>query len=358
MNTPYQYSPEVSQRGLTLIEVMVALTVGLILLIALGSMLVGAIRHYKVQDDFSRMQENGAYALNSIGTDVRMAGFYGEIGTISLVAADNTPLPQTPSANDCSLGWATAVDQPLFGIDPTTPALANTALNCISTANFLTNSPILLLRGGTGATVTATQANTLYIQASPSGGVLFSGESYPGYPAAAPVPLPTPFRTKPDGITPFSTYPYQVHLYYLRPCSRPTGAGGTCQATDDDGKPVPTLVRQELTQGVSPIVMNEQPVAEGIERLSVMYGEDLDGDGFPNIYRNAASVVTWSNVVTVRVAVLARSTTPAKGYNDSAKSYDLGDGSGAVTCAGTDCSYHRHLFAHTYQARNVSQRKQ
>ena len=40
------------QFGLTLIEVMVAITIGLILLVALGSMLVGSIKHFKVSDEF------------------------------------------------------------------------------------------------------------------------------------------------------------------------------------------------------------------------------------------------------------------------------------------------------------------
>jgi prepilin-type N-terminal cleavage/methylation domain-containing protein len=47
------------QRGLTLVEVMVAMTIGIILLLALGTLFANSTRVFKVNDDFARMQENG-----------------------------------------------------------------------------------------------------------------------------------------------------------------------------------------------------------------------------------------------------------------------------------------------------------
>ena len=52
---------------MTLVEVMVAMTVGIILLLAMGTLFANSTRVFKANDDFSRMQENGAYALNAIG---------------------------------------------------------------------------------------------------------------------------------------------------------------------------------------------------------------------------------------------------------------------------------------------------
>ena len=48
------------QRGMTLVEVMVAMTIGIILLLALGGLFANSTRVFKVNDEFSRMQENGA----------------------------------------------------------------------------------------------------------------------------------------------------------------------------------------------------------------------------------------------------------------------------------------------------------
>jgi type IV pilus assembly protein PilW len=76
--------------------------------------------------------------------------------------------------------------------------------------------------------------------------------------------------------------------------------------------------------------MTITPLVEGVENLQVLYGFDTDGDGNPDIYRASLSGVAgaadndWSNVVSVKLYVLARSTDAEQGYVDSAKTFDLG----------------------------------
>lgn len=48
-----------------------------------------------------------------------------------------------------------------------------------------------------------------------------------------------------------------------------------------------------------------QPLIDGIENLQVLYGEDTNGDGIPDVYHHAGNVTDWESVVTARVAVLA-----------------------------------------------------
>ena len=168
------------QRGLTLVEVMVAMTIGIILLLAMGSLLVNSTRVFKVSDDFARMQENGAYALNSIGSDLRMAGFYGATTTNDIQAL-------TAVGEECGAGWATNFAQPLLGLplsgDPAlTSTAAHAAMPCINQANFIGSAAdrpsfILVVRGATGVQVAPANldANTLYVQADSNGGMLFKG---------------------------------------------------------------------------------------------------------------------------------------------------------------------------------------
>lgn len=354
------------QTGLTLIEVMVGITIGLILLVALGSMLVGSIKHFKVSDEFSRMQENGAFALNALGRDIRMAGFYGQIGSNDVRMADVdgngvADANPVPTANDCGSGWAIDTLRPIFGYAGRTSANVNAVMPCIlggdfgvDGSNFVDNSPILILRGAGGEVVTAPEDGVLYVQSSPGGGIIFDGNDYED---PMPNPVPSPWRTRPDG-TAADVYAYQPRAYYLRPCSRP--AGTECATTDDDGRPIPTLVRQELNG----LAMVEQPVAEGIERMNILYGLDdatvANRDGYPNEYVVAPAAADWERVVAIRVALLVRSPTPTKGYNDANKSYDLdGDNVAEFTCTpGVNCDYHRHVFTQTFQARNLSARLQ
>lgn len=69
----------VAQAGLTLVELMVAMTLGLLLLTAIGTIYVGSAQTYRVQDDQSRLQEAGRTALEIIGHSIRQAG-YANIG--------------------------------------------------------------------------------------------------------------------------------------------------------------------------------------------------------------------------------------------------------------------------------------
>jgi hypothetical protein len=162
----------------------------------------------------------------------------------------------------------------------------------------------------------------------------------------------------------FPVFPYQMHVYYVRPCSRPTSAGGTvCLATDDNGRPIPTLVRQEL-QGTT---MVEQPLAEGVERVSFMYGVDtlpVEGDGVADRFvADPLALVPdgWARVVAVRVTLLVRSPSIISGHDDSGKSYDLnGDGVSDFNCgAATDvlCWYRRAIFSQLIHVRNVAFRR-
>jgi type IV pilus assembly protein PilW len=55
---------------------------------------------------------------------------------------------------------------------------------------------------------------------------------------------------------------------------------------------------------------DDDALIEGVEDLQVLYGEDTDGNGNPDIYRSAAAVASWADVVSVRVSLLVRSAEP------------------------------------------------
>ena len=74
---------------MSLIELMIGLTIGLMLTLGLFTLIAGQSTTFKTQDDFARMQENATSALRYIGDSIRMAGFYGftqDPAAISLTA--------------------------------------------------------------------------------------------------------------------------------------------------------------------------------------------------------------------------------------------------------------------------------
>ena len=46
------------QRGVTLVELMIAITIGSIIMVGISSVYTSSKRSYKLQEEFSRLQEN------------------------------------------------------------------------------------------------------------------------------------------------------------------------------------------------------------------------------------------------------------------------------------------------------------
>ena len=72
MNARHYY-----QRGLTLLELLVAITLGLAVIAGTIQIYLGTSQTYRVQEAQSRIQENGRYALEVLTRQIRMAGFTG-----------------------------------------------------------------------------------------------------------------------------------------------------------------------------------------------------------------------------------------------------------------------------------------
>lgn len=382
--TPHSFSA-IRQGGLSLVEMMVGLAIGLFLTLGLFTMISNTSSAFKIQDDFARMQDNAAAAMRYIGGSLRMASFYGYAQDGSVI---NTAIDGVATTTDCgsatnppTSNWALTLSVPVYGFIGLTPTNINTTLPCIAIANYLAvpgGQQILVTRGAIGYRIPdpnadgnladglAAQANyatTIYVQSDPSQGLIFYGADFTNLKTAGFT------RTLPNGND-IDIFEYAAHVYYIRPCSR-FAAGTTCQTTagtlaggnDDDGKPVPTLVRQEL-QGS---VMTEVALAEGIERMSVLYGIDNTGpsgpDGIADTFTLTPGPSDWVNVVAVRIALLVRSPTLTAQYDDSGKSYDLnGDNVADYNC-NTDvitpaaCRYKRKVFSQLFQLRNISQRR-
>lgn len=65
------------QRGVTLIELMVALVLALLIIAAVGYVYLQGSQGFRVQDSQSRMQEDARFIIDTVGRDVRVAGAFG-----------------------------------------------------------------------------------------------------------------------------------------------------------------------------------------------------------------------------------------------------------------------------------------
>jgi type IV pilus assembly protein PilW len=65
------------QAGLSLIELMISITLGLVLMGGVVQMFVSSKTVFTTQQSMSRIQETGRLAIEFLSSDIRMAGFYG-----------------------------------------------------------------------------------------------------------------------------------------------------------------------------------------------------------------------------------------------------------------------------------------
>ena len=67
--------PRRRQHGRTLLELMIAIAIGLVILLALGTVYLGTTRTNRQAGSVSRMSEDAAIAFSIMGSSLRMAGY-------------------------------------------------------------------------------------------------------------------------------------------------------------------------------------------------------------------------------------------------------------------------------------------
>jgi len=126
MNRSLFTSDTARSRGFTLLEIMVALTLGLLLSIGILSLFGSTSRTNRLQNGLARLQENGRFATARIESDLRMtaaqycsnmagAGTKGVTPVLPvrapLITAENLALPDPgPAAGDASIGVFSSLD--------------------------------------------------------------------------------------------------------------------------------------------------------------------------------------------------------------------------------------------------------
>jgi len=281
------------QRGLTLVELMVSVAIGLLILLGLAKIYASNAQVRANIERNSRHLENGRYALKTLSSDLRLAGYLGEYFSLSA--------PSTLPANPCSTALADLrTDFPVHiqGYNNSDGGLA-----CLS--DYRGGDVIVIRRV---ATCSAANPNDSGCDAVTSGEPYFqvSGCSTDTVAAYAPTGNLLPFRLDTNaanlsllkiGCTSgnlASIRRFHTHIYYL---ANNNLAG--------DG--IPTLKRWELGGSNNPV-----PLAEGIEDLQFSYGIDTDNNGTPDTYKDSPSgIAEWNAAVSVKIDLISRSDAPS-----------------------------------------------
>lgn len=352
-------SPARFQRGLTLIEFMVSITIGLLMVAAIATLIADQSTSRAEVDRSGRMIENGRYAIRTITEDLQLAGYWGELnGAPTTTALAALPDPCSTALADITLASQLHVQG--FN-DPASAAVPT----CVS--NQLPGTDILVVRhadpdmsslttGGVPDLAKLT-AGQYYIQTGlNAGGTAFTAAVGLGG-ANATASAATFSYLKKDKTTVANVRKFVQHIYYVAKCS--VESAGSC-AAGDNGNPIPTLKMIELSANAGvPVWAPAVTIAEGIEQFQVDYGLDTNGDGSPDGDNIDGSTLTFANmgdVMAVKIHIVARSLDKTPGFLDD-KKYALGTHA-VYTIPAADQPYKRHVFVQSVRMVNPSGRRQ
>lgn len=133
-NTPKQTSsasPYRHQYGMTLIEIMIALLIGAFLIGGVLEIFINSKQTYRMQDGLSRLQENGRFALDFIGQDIRMTSYWGCLtkATGDIIGTDNNAV----TGDNIDNGTDTLTLKSIFATNANTMPLVTPTVTCGTT---------------------------------------------------------------------------------------------------------------------------------------------------------------------------------------------------------------------------------
>lgn len=330
-------------RGLSLVELMVAMALGLMIMTALVALYGSLSRTNNEMAKTNQLIENGRFAVQLLQGDLVHAGFWGPIDAIEATAIPDPCLAYANWPTDAAA--LTEYKTNLLAI-PVHGYADGSALAGCGVSNVSSKSDVLLVR----------HASTCVAGSGCDGGVdtgphmQLSGcrTDAPPEPAYVLDAASFPLRLK-DCATIAPRRQMLVNFYYV----------------STNGSGVPRLMRVSFKNGA---YASPEALIEGIEAFRVEYGVDKlgsnglpisatnPGDGNADSYVSCApscDLGTLANVVAVKVHVLARNLEPTAGYTDE-KSYQLGP----LTIAAANDSYKRHVFSTTVRLVNPSSRRE
>lgn len=350
---PANFKPK--QNGFSLVELMVAIAIGMLIVAGLTGIFVNNSQARSEIEKANRQIENGRYAMQMITEDLRLAGFYGEFDPTAITTPPVTkPDPCLTTPADLK----TALPLHVQGYDNA----SSSTLSCLS--DVRTGTDILVIRRTStcvagSANCDAESAGTPYFQASLCNNATELGSSSVSDFYGLDSDTGNLTRRKRDCTTLADKRRYLVHIYFIA-------------NNDKSSDGIPTLKRAELGSGGSAPSFSIVPLVEGVENLQIEYGIDSTCDATPDAYSAnidsyaptytapcTAPALNWQNVISAKVNLLARNTEVSAGYTD-AKTYSLGlkaDGS-ANTVGPFNDNIKRHVYQAVVRMNNPAGRKE
>ncbi len=378
------------QSGLSLIELMIAMVVGLVLMAGVLSIFISSRSGYGANTAAAQVQEYGRFALDFMRGNVRMTSYMGCAttarsntilnpvgqlynyllpvygyeynGTDPATATSAAPYAiasETPTGTTLTSGTWTPVGDGTTDVTPAGSAAGAALTNADPGSDAFvllsaSSDPVYLTAPSAGSALTVTTSTGLAagqlaiisdcvkstaFQVSNSDnntpGILTIGSLGPG-----PGNYQNNFSVGYDAGA--QVLPANIIVYYV---GQDTNANG--------GDNSPALFQAQLQANGS--FAAPQVIVPGVENMQVLYGVNNTGGSSatsPNQYLTAAQVDTtnnWANVLSMQIGLLVRSSTGAVPLPTAAPTYNILN---TYVTAPRDTRL-RHVFTSTIYLRNA-----
>ena len=271
--------------GFSLVEVMVAMVVGLIILSGVFTLHSITRKTQVKSEEQMDMVADARFAIEMIAFDLRHSGMWGGSNdhelidcryldpscTAQSIAGETLPSVLT---GDCAAGWYYDLRTPVVGVDGTSTQFTT----CINSRRGSTD--MLAVRYADSSPRAALEAGQVYVRGNNKGGRLFVGQTQP-------------VLDSDDNSALTNNHEFHAHLYYV----------GTYSDKSGDG--LPSLRRVALVNGPD---VEDQLLIPGVYDFQVAFGEDTNKDSEAMIdrYIDASKVSDWNRVYAAKIWVVMR----------------------------------------------------
>lgn len=335
-------------RGFSLVEMMVAITVGLVLISVMSVVYLNSKSSTRRQDQLSNIQQSVRTAFEYLAFDSRMVGHLGcstrldnlaPVGAVSLannfavgiegyeyagtaVGGAFTMTSSTPTDTTTASAWsnspgATTAVIPLSAISGGAAVGLTPGSDVLIVRSTAVGKPVRLTAAVAGGSATAIPIENRSTGNCPNGTANVSGfcdgsfgvitscnaaQAFQVTTAGASLALPSAvLGSTVYAIDATEVFPMQTVVYYIKRSSSGTTT---------------SLYRRVLDGAQTDPTLQDQELIEGVENMQIRYGVDTDTelDGIINgDYVTADAIAEWNRVVAVRISLLVRASTSIEG---------------------------------------------
>lgn len=295
-----------SHDGFGLVELMIALGLGLLLTTAVLQVTLASQRSQHLLEAAARLQESGRYAMNLLTKDIRTAGYMGcpnlRRTPVNVIAddppddfdfspagvfkgfdniADDNPYRAVAGSDVVVLQRAALPSARL--IDKVNPGNASIQIDA-NPAGLGRNDFVFITDCVNADVFKAASVSANNNNGNDSATIVYSRGVTNRYKLSKIYGLDTQIMG------------FQSLAYYVRDTRRVTARGA----------PIYSLYvsAREFGSGAAPAAME---LVEGVEDMQLTYGVDTDDDRSIDSYRTAADVGDWTTVMSVRIELLMQS---------------------------------------------------